>query len=170
MGLLHVRIGAAVEQQLHRGRIARVRGEHEHRFAFGGEHGVRVLARVEQAADGGGTAVHRGEIDRPHTLAVHRVHVGARREQRVHHRDIVALHGPVQRRHAVELGGIHVVGFHERPHGGEIAAHRGVHQRGPGLRHRPSADEREHDAGFQRAGPHNVPPNRRPMGAAPRIT
>ncbi len=50
-------VGAAIEQQLHGRGIARVGRQHQHRLAFGREHGVRILAGIEQARDDGRVAV-----------------------------------------------------------------------------------------------------------------
>ena len=125
--LLRVRIGAALEQQLHGVRIARIRRQHQHRLAFRGQHGIRVFAGLEQPRDHGRVAVDGGEVERLRARAVRDPVIGARVQQQIRHLEIAALHGPVQGRHAVRLRGVDVDRLaNERPDGLEIAVHGGV--------------------------------------------
>ena len=63
---------------------------------------------VEQPLDHRGAAVDAGEPQRRGAVAVRRPHVGAGLDQQVGGGEIVDMRGPVERRRAVDFGGVRI--------------------------------------------------------------
>ena len=95
------------EERIHGLQAPRASGRHEHRLPA--QQGrVGVGARLEQQAHDVGVRVRGRERQRPHAVAVPGVGVGARADEEPGRRRVVAIDGPVQGGHAVDLGRVDV--------------------------------------------------------------
>ena len=103
--LAGVQVGAVGREQTHRLRRPGAGRGHQHRLARG-QRGVRVGAGRQQGRDHRLAGVEAGQPERGDAEVVRRVDGGAGPNERVGHRRIVPVGGPVQGARAVRLPGI----------------------------------------------------------------
>ena len=109
-------------------RVPGARRRHQHRFALG-KRAVRVRAGLEKGLDQSGVAILRRERNRGDAITARGLHVGARGNQHLRHRDVVGADRPMERGHTVGLGRIHVGPLcDQRSNGRPVAVLHGVDQ------------------------------------------
>ena len=102
-----VNTSTAGEQRLHRVERARPRGRHQRGFPAR-KCGVRIRAGCQEPFDQRGVSIRAGQRERRDAIPVRRFHIGARAHQQVRGLQIVLIRRPVQRRHPISLGCVHV--------------------------------------------------------------
>jgi hypothetical protein len=99
--------GAVREQRVDHGRIARARGRHQNRLALG-QHGAGVGSRAQQCRHRLGEPAVGRRVQRREPIAIGRIRVAARFEQRRNERVVTGRGRPVQRRRAVGFGRVDI--------------------------------------------------------------
>ena len=128
-----VHVGASADEQLDHFGAAAPGSRHERCLARL-ELDVRVRAGLEQPPGHGRAAVDTRQPDGGRAEVVRRIDVRSRAEEEVGCCHVVAMGGPVQRRRAVALRGIHVDSRpQQRPHAVDRSALHGIDQRIGGL-------------------------------------
>jgi hypothetical protein len=128
-----INFGAMRQQRLHGSQPAGPRGGHERRFTTAkGEVGIST--GIEQRLHDCVAAVGAGERQGGDAVAVLHIRIRLGGQQARNDRGLVMMRRPVQRRHAVNLGLIHVAVAEQGPNGGEVLAFHRVGERRLGRR------------------------------------
>ena len=107
-GFLRIDVGTRFGKHPYRVGLPGARRHHQRGVARRRQPRIRVGAGLEQPVEHRCTAVDGSELKRRHGLAGSRRHAGPGSEQQVHGLEVVPLHGPVERRRAVNLREIDV--------------------------------------------------------------
>ena len=113
LGFAEVDVGAGLVERLDDLDPAGPRRGHEHRLASS-QHGVGVGARGQERFDDLGVAVGAGQGQRDDAVAVRGGGVGAGVEQAADEVAAIVVDRPVKSGHAVDLGGVDLVGSRGR--------------------------------------------------------
>ena len=127
-----VRIGAFIEDEANGLGVAGPRRGHQDRLALP-DRRLRVGARLEQQPDHGAVGVGGRDRQRRQPVPVRRIGVGASAHEQPGDLQIVAAHGPVQRRRSIGFGQVDVRRrrgrLEQRAHGGAVTGLDGLDQR-----------------------------------------